>query len=219
MKKIFLFLFSILFIQGFAQKGWVSLFDGSNLNQWHTFKKSEVMGWVIENGVLTTDGKGGDLVSNKIYTDFQLEFDFKIEPKGNSGVIYKVIENMDDAHFATYASGPEFQIIDDKGYPAKLNNVQLTGANYDILAPSSFPSNAPGQWNHGTIKVKKNKITHSVNGKKVVTYIYGDAKWQADVAKSKFAKWPYAQSHASGKIALQGHNDRVYFKEIKIKEL
>ena len=126
---------------------------------------------------------------------------------------------MDNAHFATYASGPEFQIIDDKGYPAKLNDVQLTGANYDILAPSSFPSNAPGQWNHGVIKIKKNKITHSVNGKKVATYTYGDAKWQADVAKSKFAKWPYAQSHASGKIALQGHNDRVYFKDIKIKEL
>ena len=219
MKNLFLFLFSILLIPGFAQKGWVSLFDGSNLSQWHTYKKSEVVGWAIENGVLTTDGKGGDLVTNKSYHDFQLEFDFKIEPKGNSGLIYKVEEVMDDAHFATYASGPEFQIIDDKGYPAKLNNVQLTGANYDILAPSSFPSNAPGEWNHGTIKIKKNKITHSVNGKKVVSYSYGDAKWQADVAKSKFAKWPYAQAHASGKIALQGHNDRVYFKDIKIKEL
>lgn len=219
MKKIFLLLFPILCLNAYSQKGWVSLFDGSNLNQWHTFKKSEVVGWTIENGVLTTDGKGGDLVTNKSYTDFQLEFDFKIEPKGNSGVIYKVDEAMDEAHFATYASGPEFQIIDDKGYPAKLNNVQLTGANYDIVAPLSYPSNAPGQWNHGTIKIKKNKITHSVNGKKVATYIYGDAKWQAEVAKSKFAKWPYAQPHASGKIALQGHNDRVYFKDIRIKEL
>lgn len=203
-----------------GQKGWTKLFDGSNLNGWHTFKKMEVVGWVIEDGVLTTDGKGGDLVTNKEYGDFILEFDFKVSPKGNSGVVYKVQEPAgDEAYFATYSSGPEFQLIDDVNYPGKLNETQKTGANYDMHPPKSYPSKPAGEWNHGKIQVKDNKITHTVNGKVVVEYTYGDQAWKETVAKSKFAKWPYAQAHAKGKIALQGHNDRVYFKNIKIKEL
>lgn len=202
-----------------AQK-WTTLFDGKSLDGWHTFKKSEVVGWVIEDGVLTTDGKGGDLVTNKEYKDFVLEFDFKVSPKGNSGVVYKVQEPIEDkAFFSTYASGPEFQLIDDSGYPAQLNETQKTGANYDIHAPKSLTSKPAGEWNHGVIKVKNNKITHTVNGTVVVEYTYGDQAWTEAVAKSKFAKWPYAQAHDAGKIALQGHNDRVYFKNIKIQEL
>jgi hypothetical protein len=202
-----------------AQKGWIALFDGKNLDQWHSFKKTEVNGWKIENGILTSDGKGGDLVTNQSFSDFVLEFEFKVEPKGNSGIIYKVQEVDDKAYFATYASGPEFQIIDDKGYPAELKPEQKTGANYDIHAPSSYPSNPPGNWNTGKIQIKKNKITHWVNGKKVVSYTYGTPDWQAAVAKSKFASWPYAKAHAEGKIALQGHNDPISFRNIRIKKL
>lgn len=211
-----------LFLTGMVsgQKGWVSLFDGSSLSGWHTFKKMEVVGWIIEDGALTTDGKGGDLVTDKEYENFILEFDFKLSPKGNSGVVYKVQEPVSDAaYFATYSSGPEFQLIDDINYPAQLNETQKTGANYDMHPPKSLPSNKAGEWNHGIIQVQDNKITHTVNGNVVVEYTYGDQAWKDQVAKSKFAKWPYAQPHAKGKIALQGHNDRVYFKNLKIKEL
>jgi hypothetical protein len=203
-----------------GQKGWTTLFDGSSITGWHTFKKPDVVGWVIEDGVLTTDGKGGDLVTDKEYGDFILEFDFKVSPKGNSGVVYKVQEPVEDAaYFATYSSGPEFQLIDDVNYPGQLNETQKTGANYDMNPPKTLASNPAGEWNKGIIQVKDNKITHKVNGKLVVEYIYGDQAWKDAVAKSKFAKWPYAQPHAAGKIALQGHNDRVYFRNIKIKEL
>ncbi len=197
----------------------VKLFDGTSLQGWHTFKKTTTAGWMVKDGgILTTDGKGGDLVTDKEYGDFVLEFDFMVSPKGNSGVIYKVVEIDDAAHFATYASAPEFQIIDDVNYPAKLNRVQLTGANYDMHEPQSLPSKPAGEWNHGKIQIKKNVITHWVNGKKVVKYTYGDSAWSATVAKSKFAKWPYANAHHKGKIALQGHNDVVSFKNITIKE-
>ena len=84
MKNILLITLLLLGISLTAQKGWISLFNGTDLSKWHTFKKSDISGWVIENGVLTTDGKGGDLVTNDEYTDFILEFDFKIEPKGTT---------------------------------------------------------------------------------------------------------------------------------------
>ena len=219
--KILITIIGLLFVTGLTgQKGWTTLFDGSSLAGWHTYKKTEVAGWVIENGALTTDGKGGDLVTDKEYGDFILEFEFKVSPKGNSGVVYKVQERgTDPAYGATYSSGPEYQLIDDVNYPAKLNETQKTGANYDIHPPKTLASKPAGEWNKGSIEIKKNKITHKVNGKVVVQYTYGDQTWKDAVAKSKFAKWPYAQPHATGKIALQGHNDPVSFKNIKIKEL
>lgn len=219
MKKLFIIFLFISSTMAKAQGSWTPLFDGKSLAGWHNYKKTTVTGWMVEDGVLTTDGKGGDLVTDKEFGDFILEFDFKVSPKGNSGIVYKVVEGEGDAYFATYASGPEYQLIDDVHYPAKLNETQKTGANYDLNPPKSLPSKAAGEWNRGSITVKKNKITHKVNGKTVVKYNYGDEAWKAAVAKSKFAKWPYANAHHRGKIALQGHNDRVYFRNIRIKEL
>jgi Domain of Unknown Function (DUF1080) len=218
MKSIFILVLCSFGTLSFTQTKTI-LFDGKAITGWHNFKKTTVDSWTIEDGVLTTDGKGSDLVTDKEYGDFVLEFDFKVAPKGNSGVIYKVIEMDDDAHFATYASGPEFQIIDDINYPGELKDVQKSGANYDINPPLTMASKPAGEWNHGIISVKKNVVTHTLNGKVVAKYTYGDKTWDAGVAKSKFAKWPYATAHAKGKIALQGHGDRVYFKNISIKEL
>jgi hypothetical protein len=210
---------------------WTSLFDGKTMTGWHNYLKTEAKGWKIEGGALTTetDNHDGDLVSDKEYGDFELEFTFKTQAKnGNGGVIYKVIE--DPKIFATYASGPEFQVIDDKGYEWKdgttgkllnLSTKQMTGASYDILAPADLTVAKPvGEWNTGRIVVKANHIEHFLNGKKVVEYDYGSDAWKAMVAQSKFAKLPYATAHERGKIALQGHgNDKAWYKDIKIREL
>lgn len=222
MKKLILSsLFLALTTFVFAQKGkWVKLFDGKTTTGWHSWKSSEVKGWHIMDGALMTHGGNGDLVSDKEYGDFILEFDFKVAPKGNSGIIYKVIENDDKAFFATYASGPEYQIIDDTGYPQEVTGVHKTGSNYDIIAPSLFTAVKPaGNWNKGKIVIKNGVVQHFINGKLVVEYTYGSDEWKDQVANSKFAKWPYATAHAKGKIALQDHGDMVSFKNIRIKEL
>ena len=204
---------------------WTNLFDGKTTNGWHSYNKSSVQGWKIDNGTLTTDGKGGDLVTDKEYENFELEFDFKVQPKGNSGVIYKVIESKDLNQ--PYISGPEYQVIDDKGYEwvengqrKQLSTKQLTGASYDILAPSDLSVVKPaGEWNRGRIVVNNNRVEHYLNGKKVVEYEYGSDAWKKLVAGSKFAKWKYAEPHAKGRIALQGHGDTVWYRNLRIREL
>ncbi|CAG5011940.1 hypothetical protein DYBT9275_05060 [Dyadobacter sp. CECT 9275] len=216
---------------------WVTLFDGKAIKGWHNYNKEGVAGWLIENGTLTPDGTGGDLVTDKEYGDFELEFDFKIPPGSNSGVLYKVIEKPEIKR--TVFSAPEYQIIDDKGYvfrngkgeqikvdangeTLQLHDVQLTGANYDMNPPSDLTAvKAPGEWNKGRIVVNKNHIEHYINGKKVVDYQYGDDNWKTLVKKSKYADWPYAVPHARGKIALQNHHPRekIWFRNIRIKEL
>lgn len=221
MKRILLFALVLITAQSFSQsKKTIVLFDGTNLDHWHSWKANEVKGWMIEDGALTTNGKSGDLVTNETFGDFELKFKFKVAPKGNSGVIYKIIEEDDKAYFNTYASGPEYQIIDDVNYPAPIKDVQKTGANYDVNAPNDLSVTKPaGEWNEGKLKIKKNKVEHWLNGKLVVAYTYGNEEWKANIAKSKFAKWPLATPHDEGKISLQGHGDQVWFKDIVIKRL
>jgi hypothetical protein len=201
------------------------LFDGKTTAGWHTYLKKDASGWSVENGTLTTNGKGGDLVTDAEYGDFDLEFEFKVQPKGNSGVIYKVIESPELDQ--PYKSGPEYQVIDDKGYEWKVNGQvqklstrQLTGASYDILAPNDLAAVKPaGEWNTGRIVVKNNHVEHYLNGKKVVSYDYGSPAWKELVAQSKFAQWKYAEPHAKGRIALQGHGDVAWYRNLRIQEL
>jgi hypothetical protein len=222
MKKVILVCFMMVSYCGFAQKNkWVNLFDGKTTSGWHTWKQTDVKGWHVMGGALMTHGGNGDLVSNKEYEDYILEFEFKVAPKGNSGVIYKVIEDVNNKELsASYVSGPEYQIIDDLNYPAQITDKQKTGANYDIAAPLKLDVVKPaGEWNTGKIVIKDNKIQHFLNGVKVADYEYGSVKWKDDVDGSKFAKWAYATPHAKGKIALQDHGDMVSFRKIRIKEL
>ncbi|WP_337042990.1 3-keto-disaccharide hydrolase [Emticicia sp. 17c] len=219
MKKVLILALALGATSTFAQKGkWVKLFDGKTTNGWHSWHSAEVKGWHVMNGVLMTHGGSGDLVTDKEYENFELEFDFKAAPKGNSGVIYKVIEKPEFG--ATYTSGPEYQIIDDKGYPSPIKDTQKTAANYDMQPANDLNIVKPaGQWNKGKIIVKDGHVEHWLNGEKVVEYEYGSTDWIAMVAKSKFANWEYANAHAKGKIALQDHGDMVSFRNMRIREL
>lgn len=204
---------------------WTNLFDGKSTKGWHSYLKKDVQGWTIDNGTLTTTGKGGDLVTDREFENFELEFDFKVQPKGNSGVIYKVIESKELNQ--PYISGPEFQVIDDKGYEwvengqrKQLSTKQLTGASYDVLPPADLTIVKPaGEWNKGRILVNNNHVEHWLNGKKMVEYEYGSEAWKKMVAGSKFAKSKYAEPHAKGRISLQGHGDTVWYRSIRIREL
>jgi hypothetical protein len=157
MKKLTLVSILTLFPTLFFAQNKQILFDGKSLEAWHTNHKTVPEGWKIDGEVLTTDGHSDDLVTNKEFGDFDLQFEFKVAIKGNSGVIYKVIE---DPKNPTYFSGAEYQLIDDIGYPpfndngkmVKINDSQKTGANYDMQAPSNLSVVKPaGEWNNGRI--------------------------------------------------------------------
>lgn len=208
--------------------GWTSLFDGKTITGWHSYHKTGVVGWSVEDGTMTPDGTGGDLVTDKEYGDFDLEFEFRIPKGSNSGVVYKIQDRADIV--STYMSGPEYQVIDDKGFDGVdkegrrivLANTQLTGAAYDMYEPLDKDQLKPiGEWNKGRIVVHNNHIEHFLNGQKVVDYQYGSDDWKAKLAKSKFSKWPYAVPHAKGNIAFQCHSpkEKVWYRNIRIREL
>lgn len=156
-----------------------------------------------------------DLITEQQFENFELEFDWKIAAQANSGVMYLVTE----AYASAYLSGPEYQLIDDKGYPAKLEDWQKTGANYAMDPPMLDATKPAGEWNHTRILVNKGHVEHWLNGKKVVDYELWSPTWQQHKAAGKWKDAPGYCASKSGHIALQDHGGEVWFRTIKIRKL
>lgn len=205
-----------------ASAGWKVLFDGNSLNGWRTYQNKKSDSWSVKDGILYCKGSDSDktdlrsdLISENQYENFELSADWKISPKGNSGIIYMVNEKSK----AAYMSGPEYQVIDDIGFPEKLEDWQKTGANYAMNpAPEAAP-NPVGEWNTTKIIVNKGHVEHWLNGKKIVEYQVGSDTWKAEKAKGKWKDTPEYGMSKKGHIALQDHGSEAWFRNIKIKEL
>jgi len=201
------------------KQGWVLLFDGTSTNGWRSYKNKEQQGWDVKDGELYCKSEGvtkrADLITANKYENYELQIDWKISPKMNSGIIYMVTED----NSASYESGPEYQLIDDIGYPGKLSDKQLNGANYDMQAPVAKVSRPAGEFNHTKIVINKGHVEHWLNGTKVVDYQLWAPEWEQQKLNSKWKDVkPYGMSK-SGHIALQDHGGGIAFKNIKIKPL
>lgn len=201
------------------KEGWILLFDGTTLNGWRAYKNKEIDCWAVKDGELydkeTGVTKRADLITKDQYENYELQIDWKISPKKNSGIIYMVTED----NGATFESGPEYQLIDDLGYPDKLNDKQLSGANYDMQAPSAKVARPTGEFNRTKIVINKGHVEHWLNGTKVVEYELWSPEWQKQKENSKWKNVkPYGMSK-KGYIALQDHGGGIAFKNIKIKPL
>jgi len=205
-------------------KGFTKLFDGTTTTGWHTYGKTTVGNkWRVEDGALHFDAKvqgdgGGDLVTDKEYTNFHLKIDWKVAPNSNSGIIYYVHD--DKAKYgATYSTGLEMQVLDNDGHPDGKIPKHRAGDLYDIIKSSTEPVKPVGQWNTAEVICKDGKLEHYLNGVKVVSTTLWYDNWKALVAGSKFADYENWGTFKSGKIALQDHGDDVWYRNIMIKEL
>jgi len=210
-----------LFERGFGipqADDWVTLFDGQSLSGWRSFKgESPPAGWVVEDGALVLAEPGsGDIVTAAEFGDFELEFDWRISANGNSGVFYFVNET-DDSEF-TYETGPEYQVLDNDGHPDGEFPNHRAGALYDLIVPPDDVARPVGEYNQGRIVVKEGRIEHWLNGVLTAESPYGDDEWRSMVAASKFSTMPGFGVHASGHIALQDHGDKVWYRNIRIRE-
>jgi hypothetical protein len=208
-----------------SDKGFVSLFDGKTTTGWHTYGK-DIAGaaWEVTNGELHLKIEGktradrGDLVTNKEYENYHLKLEWKISEGGNSGIIFNVHEDT-EKFGNTYETGPEMQVIDnDKHADAKIHK-HRAGDLYDILASSEEVAKPVGEWNKAEIILNNGKLDLFLNGVNVVSTTMFDDNWNKLVADSKFATWPGFGKYKKGKIALQDHNDEVWYRNIMIKEL
>jgi Domain of Unknown Function (DUF1080) len=196
---------------------WAPLFDGRTLSGWHNYDTpgKPVAGWSAENGLLIRTGAGGDLTTDKQFGNFELELDWKVEKGGNSGVIYRI----DHTGEKSYVSGPEMQILDDAVHRDGQNPLTSAGANYALHAAPRGIVKGPGEWNQVRLVVNGTHVEHWLNGHKMVEYELGSADWEARRKASKFAGAERYGRATRGHIALQDHGDRVYFRNVRIREL
>lgn len=202
--------------------GWQLLFDGKSTNGWRTYQNKKSDSWSVQEGVLhckgsTTDKSDmrADLITTDQFENCEFAVDWKISPQGNSGIIYLVTEKYN----AAYLSGPEYQLIDDIGFPQKLEDWQKTGANYAMNpAPQAAP-NPVGEWNNTRIIINNGHVEHWLNGNKIVDYELWTDKWKQEKATGKWKDAPGYGSAKKGHIALQDHGSEAWFRNIKIKKL
>ncbi|MBK6932081.1 MAG: DUF1080 domain-containing protein [Saprospirales bacterium] len=204
--------------------GWQLLFDGKTTGGWHTYGQAAVRGWAVENGELIALGQAGhegtanDIVTERTFENFELVLEWKMSPGGNSGVFFNVVE--DPAKYpAVYATGPEYQLVDDIGFPEKLEDWQKSAANYGMHAPARAVLKPVGQFNLTRMVVNKGHVEHWLNGVKVVAYQLWTPEWEALVRKGKWKDFPGYGRARSGRIALQDHGNQIWFRNIKIREL
>jgi hypothetical protein len=197
------------------------LFNSKNLDGWRFFKDKENNSWeVAADGTLHCkpfDGneKRANLISVDQYENFELNWEWKISPQGNSGVMFRVTEEFDEP----YLSGPEYQLLDDVGYPGKTEDWQKTAADYGMhTAPDAKPKPV-GEWNSSKIIANGNHVEYWLNATKVVEYEIGSEDWKKRKTTSKWNEAIGYGAAKKGHICLQDHGGEVWFKNIYIAKL
>lgn len=199
--------------------GWQLLFNGESFEGWRGYREEQMprAGWEIKDGTLRTiaNVKGGNIITQRTFTDFELSWEWRISPGGNNGVKYFVSEARPKA------PGHEYQMLDDTAHPdSKMGVHRQTAAFYDVLPPAADkPLKKPGEWNRSRIVVQGKKVEHWLNGKNVLTYELGSPEVKAAIAKSKFKSELTFGRKMAGHIMLTYHADECWFRNVKVREL
>ena len=228
--------------------GWKLLFDGRTLAGWRGVGYAGIPAghWTVEDGAIKkvetdrvpkqADGRpvpGGDIMTEATYRDFELSWDWKITPVGNTGLKYNVSEALSTGQPETIlrpstgtpgashsAIGFEYQMIDDDRHSDGKLPTHRSSALYDLITPNANKHvNPVGEWNHSAIVFRGNHGEHWLNGLKVVEYELGSPQMTAALAASKFKSMPWYAEKRAGHIVLQDHSDEAYFRNLKIREI
>ena len=206
--------------QGFYRlKAWEILFNGSSTAAFRGYQQTSFPSndWVVTaNGELKTvaGSPEGYIITTNQYDDFELLWEWKTGPGGNSGVMYRDTEFYD----APWKSGPEYQILDDAYY--SLPAEQTSGAVWGLIAPTNKILMPTGQWNQSRLLVQSNHVEHWLNDRKVVEYELNSSSFNALVGSSSYFN-SYAQfaKARAGHLAFQLLTPEVWFRNIKVRQL
>lgn len=208
-----------------TEEGWELLFNGTDLSQWKAYNSDDpnLNGWYVKDGCMVSSGKGSDMtgyvVTNKEYDNFILEWDWMVDKGGNSGMLYHVIEA--EKYATPYLTGPEYQMLDDKGFPEEVQNWQRTGSDYAMHSPdyTQIELKKSNQWNTSRIVFDNGHVEHWLNGVKLFEFQAWTDEWFDLKNSGKWENMPEYGLAKLGKISLQDHGSVTWVRNIKIKSL
>jgi HEAT repeat protein len=191
-------------------QGYEALFNGRNLDNWVGNKTS----YVVENEEIVVkpgDGSGGNLYTEKEYSDFVLRFEFKLTPAANNGIGIRAPLAGDAAYV-----GMEIQVLDDSApVYANLKPYQYHGSVYGVIPAKTGFQNPLGEWNYEEITAKGTKIKVVLNGTVIVD---GDIAGPRDTGTLDHNDHP-GLKNAAGHIGFLGHGSELWFRNVRIKDL
>jgi len=207
-----------------ADKGFTRLFNGKDLTGWVYGRRGDAenksgKGYQVENGVLfSTKDDGGNLYTEKEYSDFAFRFEFRLTENANNGIGIRAPLSGDAAYV-----GMEIQVLDDGGSMyTKLDPGQYHGSIYQVVPAKRGFQKPVGEWNSEEIVAKGRHVTITLNGTKIVDANLDDVKDEAILAKHRDLSKPEGSrgiANTKGHIGFLGHGARVEFRNIRVREL
>ena len=197
--------------------GWKLLFDGKTTNGWRGYHmKTMPPAWKVVDGVLTKSGPTEDIITTQTFSDFELAFDWKLGPAGNSGVFYRGTEQYGRVYWST----PEYQLADDSLTSDSRNRLTAAGAVYGFYPAARGIAKFANNWNSARIVAKGAHVEHWMNGVKLAEYEFWSPEFTAKYKASKFRDSTGFGRAPSGFVAVQGdHNGVLSLRNIKIRTL
>lgn len=196
------FIAALISTHAFAAEnpGAQALFNGKDLSGWSGD------GYVVEDGAIVCTPEGKNLMTEKTFSNYVLEFDFKLPEGGNNGLGVHYPGSGDGAY-----EGMELQILDNSAAKyTDLKETQFNGSLY-LLAPAKKSGLKPvGEWNHEKVTVSGAGLTVELNGEIILRANLDDI-----AARNPGHK---GVKRRAGRIAWLGHGDKVAFKNIAITE-
>jgi len=207
--------------------GWRLLFDGTSTAAWRGAGQEEFPAgcWGVEDGCLKyerrpDEERAGDIITREEFTDFELRWDWRIEPGGNSGVKYLLYRRGGRPDDKFGWTGLEYQLIDDERHSdARRAANRTAGAVYDLLAPGPKDLRPPGQFNESRIVVQGDRVEHWLNGVKILEFELGSEEFKAAIGRSKYRGIAGFGTKRPSPILLQDHGNPVRFRNLKIRDL
>lgn len=191
-------------------EGFVSLFNGKNLDGWQGNKTD----YFAENGELIVNpkkGGHGNLFTGKEYSDFNFRFEFRLTPGANNGLGIRAPLKGDAAYVGT-----ELQILDNSApVYANLAEYQYHGSAYGIIPAKRGFQNPVGEWNSQEVILQGNKIKVILNGEVIL---------DGDLAEASKNGTLDGRDHPGlkrdkGFIGFLGHGSELKFRNLRIKDL
>jgi hypothetical protein len=191
-----------------SAEGFVPLFDGQSLAGWI----GSVEGYAVENGaIVCIPEKGGNLYTEKEYSDFVLRFQFKLTPGANNGLGIRAPTEGDAAYV-----GMELQILDDSAEQyANLHPYQYHGSIYGVVPCERGHQRAVGEWNEQEVVCQGRRVKVVLNGATIVDADIDEVSKDGTIDGNQHP----GLARTSGHIGFLGHGSRVEFRNIRLKDL
>ncbi|MDG2130744.1 MAG: DUF1080 domain-containing protein [Fuerstiella sp.] len=195
---------------------WHKLFDGQSLAGWRGYQQTEAprSGWSVTDGTLFSDGSSRtDLITTKMYSDYELVVEWRTEADGNSGILIHADESTKKIAF----NAPEIQI-----YATGQRNPGIghqAGALYALYPAIESSVKPPMAWNTTRVLCVGKRIAIWHNDAQVCDTVVGNEEWNRKISHSKFSDSQTFGKRTSGYIGLQDHGKKVWFRTVKLRSM